>query len=597
MIERKDNKIIGDSWEELGIKIPATQYNSTTDVKIKCCPECKDHGKRRDNTYDVSIIPADGKGKCHKCGSIFIVRNEEKKERVERTFTPPVRTNHTALTKEGLQFFTNRRISQESVNHFKIDERNGWIAYPYFFNNDVVNIKYKNIKEKKYMQSPGGMHVMFNYDEAVKYNKVIVCEGEEEVMCWWDAGFPYAVSVDSGAPNPNDKIDKKLECVTNCFDLFEKAEIIYIASDNDENGRRLQQELIRRFDFEKVKLVSFGKHKDANDYQLYEGNDKLKDLLAQAKEIRMDGIFYASDVQERLWDMYNNGLAKGTTTHMPSIDKIWKWRGGEVTLVTGYANEGKSALFNINLPILKSVFDGWKFGLFIPENFPAEQFYEDVIHTYIGKTSDKDHAQYRMSKVEFQKGIDFVNRHFFLVHPKEAHTLENLFKRFRYLVRKEGIRGAIIDPFNMVENLFKGGRTYDLYVGEFMTDLSKFSQQCNISTLLVAHQNKPEKKLANGNYPEPDAYNIKGGGTFFDKTTNLVDVYRPYRLTDGGNPLVQVTSRKIKMKKLVADTGSVDITFNWKTNRYEDPLLGGKNPLEINKMLPAEAFIDDELPF
>ena len=47
-----------------------------------------------------------------------------------------------------------------------------------------------------------------------------------------------------GAPNIKDKnIDKKLECITNCYDVFERAKTIYIATDNDENGRNLEKEL------------------------------------------------------------------------------------------------------------------------------------------------------------------------------------------------------------------------------------------------------------------------------------------------------------------------------------------------------------------
>jgi twinkle protein len=594
MAERDSNKhlVIGDSWEELGLTIPASKYNSTDNIKLRHCPECKDHGKRRDNTYDVSVVPAEGKGKCHKCGTIFLVRKEKKQ--VEKTFTPPSKTNLTSLSTAGLQYFVNRRISQEAVKQFKIAERTGWVAFPYFFNGELVNIKYKNITEKKYTQSPNGMHVLFNYDEAKKYNAVVVCEGEEEVMCWYDAEIPYAVSVDAGAPNPSDKIEKKLECITNCFDLFENADVIYLATDNDENGRRLRDELVRRFDTDKIRIVDFGKYKDGNEFLLYEGSDALANLLQTAKEIRMEGVFRASDFKDNLMDMYHHGLPKGTTTHLPSVDKIWKWREGEVTTVTGYANEGKSSLFDINLPLLKAVYDGWRFALFIPENLPAAQFYEDLIHAYIGMTTDKDYPNHRMSEADFKRGIEFCDEHFFLVYPEEAPTLENLFKRFDFLVRKEGIRGIIIDPFNMVENLYMGAVTYDLYVSRFMTDLTKFTQKRRLCTILVAHQNKPDKKLSNGNWPEPDAYNIKGGGTFFDKTHNLVFVYRPFRLTEKSNPLVQVTSLKIKMKKLVAETGSVDIYFNWKTNRFEDALLGTKNPLDIKKEVLD---FTDEIPF
>lgn len=583
MIERKDNVLIGDSWEELNVDIPASRINSPDNIKLKCCPECKDHGKRRDNTYDLSVVPAEGKGLCHKCGTVFLIRNENSK-RIERTYTPPKRTNHTALTSDGLQFFSKRRISQESVIYFKIEERNGWIAYPYYYNGEIVNVKYKNIKEKKYTQSPNGKHVLFNYDEAKKYNAVVVCEGEEETMCWHDAGIPYGVSVDAGAPNPNDKIEKKLECITNCFEIFENADVIYLATDNDDNGRRLKDELIRRFTFEKIRLVDFGKYKDGNEYLLYEGKEKLAALLTTAKEIRIDGVYYLDDVETQLDSMYENGLPLGETTHMPSVDKHWKWRPTEVTIGSGFANEGKSTMLDINLPLLKAHFDGWKTGLFVPENFPAEEFFEEVIHTYIGKSMDKNYTK-RMSREEYQFAKEFVRNHFYLIYLNENATIDELFKRFDYLVRKQGIRIAIFDPYNQIEHLYGRNETIDMYVSRFMTKLKRFAVTRKLCVVLIAHQNPPDKRATNGkDYPQPDIYRIKNGGTFADKADNVIWVHQPFRWSDPTHPLVNFGSGKIKKKKLVGATGFCDLIYDWMSNRYKDPLLGGRNPLDVVKL-------------
>lgn len=574
MIERRDNLVIGDTWEEIGIHIPASKYNYAGNFKIKKCPQCKDEGKRKDDDYSVSINPADGKSHCFKCGTIFLIRKEGAYKKVEKSYTPPSKENLTTLSKDGLQFFTNRRISQNAVNFFKIAERKGWVAFPYFFNGELVNIKYKNIAAKKYTQSPGGKHVVFNYDEAKKYNAVVVCEGEEEVMCWYDAGVPYAVSVDAGAPNPNDKVDKKLECITNCFDLFENADVIYIATDNDENGKRLGEEIERRCKTEKIRRIEFGKYKDANETVLYEGVGELLRLRDNSKEVRIDGVFYLDDVSEKLWDMYHNGLPLGSTTYMPSIDKHWKWRPTEVTIGTGYNNEGKSTLLDINLPILKAMHDGWKTGLFVPENFPAEEFYEEVIHTYIGKTTDKEKPMFRMTEAEYAQGMEFAKKHFFLIYLEENATIDRLFERFDYLVRKEGIRIAVFDPYNQIEHLYQKGETIDLYVSRFMGKLKRWTVSRKLCTILIAHQNPPDKRAANGkDYPQPDPYRIKNGGTFADKADNVIWLWRPFRVSDEGSPVVTFGSSKVKKKKLVGVPGFVDLLYDWKSNGYLDPLL------------------------
>lgn len=904
MVERNGDVIIGDSWDEMGVEIPQGKYYATTNIKIKNCPVCKELGKRND--YSLSVLPSEGTGKCHKCGTKYIIRKEEKFERVEKTFTPPSRRNLTKLSEEGLQFFVNRRISQEAVNHFKIVEKDGAVAFPYFYNGELVNIKYRGINEKKFFQSPNGKHVLFNYDEAKKHNAVIVTEGEcfdgsteiltpngwkrldqfdhendlvaqwdneritfvkplayikkhydgemvkfalkgfslkatakhnlvvynskkdgfnkvtfdsvesqrsvprvgiyqggkglplsdheirlavalsadftfrksgllygsfkkdrkkirfeelcslasqpynvvkpckpdyksytihsvdapwyarkifdhswigqmtrhqmnvflEEILFWdgnsvpnrnqieysskeisnatfvqtlahlsgfcstiirrsnpygeWfkvsilfgkklstveskyktteqvsqevycvnvpsgaimvrqdeyisvvgncdamslhTAGFPYAVSVDSGAPNPNDQIDKKLECFTNCIDLFENADIIYIATDNDDNGRRLAEEIKRRVDTEKVRMVDFGKYKDANEALMYEGPEFLQDAIKNAREIKFEGIITLdAEVEQRMLDMYDNGLPKGSTTYYPSIDKRWKWREGEVTVGTGYNNEGKSTLLVVNLPLLKCMYEGWKVGAFVPENMPEEEFYEELVHCLLGKTTDIAYPQYRATREEYIAAMNFVREHYILIYPEKNQTLEELFVRFDYLVRKHGIRIAIFDPYNQIEHNYNRGETIDLYVSRFMSLLKKFTVKRKLCTILVAHQNPPKTRAANGkDLPRPDLYTIKNGGTIPDKADNVIYAYRPHRFSAEEDPLVEFGSEKLKKKKLLmASCGPADLLYDWRSHRYLDPALGNRSPFENFKLFAKKetGTITDELPF
>lgn len=611
MIERKDNLIIADSWDEMNIDIPMNKINSSQDIKIKNCPECKSQGKR--NEFSISVRPADGVGHCFKCGMKFALRKEERRKSEapkKESFTPPSRKNLTKLSEAGLKYFVDRRISQAAINAFKVVQgKNGFIAFPYFFNGELVNVKYKLKSEdgkKRYTQSPNGMHIVFNHDEAVKYNAALITEGEEEAMCWFDAGVPYAVSVDAGAPNPKDEnVDKKLECIGNAMDtLFDTCEVIYIGVDNDDNGKRLLQELKRRLPVEKIRVIDYTPYKDANEVVMYEGHEGLLKRKNEAKEVKMEGVFSLNDVKAELARMWHYGLPKGTTTHYPSIDARWKWRQGEVTLVTGYANDGKSTLFNVNLPLCKAVFDGWKFGLYIPENFPPEEFYDELIQCYVGKMTDADYPKYRMTEEEYFGCQDFLDEHFHLVYPEEKQTLDLIFERFDYLVRKHGIRAIIIDPYNSIEHLMRPGETIDQYVTRFMGLLRGFARKRNLCVILVAHQNPPEKKTATGDYPEPDMYRVKNGGSFADRTDNLLTVHRPLRFSSPKDPTVVINAKKIKKKKLLdADTGPCEIDYHFTDNRYHDPQLSGRCPLEVQKMPETvsasieEAFDEEELPF
>ena len=156
---------------------------------------------------------------------------------------------------------------------------------------------------------------------------------------------------------------KKLECVTNCYEVFEKAKIIYLATDNDANGIRLQKELIRRLGAEKCMLIDFLDCKDANEYLIKYGKEALSDLLDFAKEIQVEGIFSVDDIYKEMIEYFENGDLDSESTHIDDVDNAWKWRAGEVTLWTGYQNEGKSLFLN-QLALMKSIEDGDKFAVF-----------------------------------------------------------------------------------------------------------------------------------------------------------------------------------------------------------------------------------------
>lgn len=599
MIKRSGNKFIFDDWDETGLSIPKGQYYSSSDIKVSGCPGCEEEGKKKEPS--VSIIPSDGYGKCHKCGLVFIKNKEEE----TKEYRVPSKKNLTQLSDRGLKALTDRKISQEAAIKLRIIEGKVMdrdtntfvdaIAFQYIYNGKLVNVKYRGMDKKIFGQSGGGMHMLYNHDNALEYMessgdfRLVITEGEFDVAAFETAGIPFAVSVDSGAINEKDvRIDGKVECIDNCQHLIDLADIIYLAFDNDDQGRRLTEEVSRRIDTEKIRLVDFGQHKDANESLMYD--EDLHKLLEKAKEIKMEGVYSAEDAYDKLDDIYKNGLPKGTTTYLPSIDRIWTWRIGETNLWTGYKNEGKST-FLLYICMLKAVFEGWKFAFYTPENFPIEEFYEDLIHMYIGKTADKDYSG-RMTKEEFNKGKAFANKHFFLVRPEKNPNLDNILDRTKYLVKRYGIRGLIIDPYNTIENNFTGRE--DLYISALAAQLKVFTVLHGLSTHLVAHQNKPKVEKGEIDYPAPDDYNVKGGGTFPDKFDNTISVWRPFRRSKETSPVVEIESQKIKKKKLTGMPGKVELYYSWQKNQYQDKELQGKSPMETMSLAMPEESLELE---
>lgn len=568
------------------------------------CPNCVLEGKINIKDTCLSIALDTGLYKCHKCGWKGCVAPKEfKREEMPIEYKIPVKPNITNLSQEALTFFENRSIPQEVIvkNKIAMTQDGSGIVFPYFRNGILVNYKTRLIKEKKFFQASGAEPIMYNLDRIKDKKEIIVCEGEFDSLSWEVAGYENHTSVNQGAPNVNDtNVDKKLECLTTCFEVFLEAEIVYIAVDMDANGLRLQKELIRRIGAEKCKVVDFKDCKDANEYLIKHGSFELSYLLKEAKDVRVEGIFTLQDNFESMMHGFRNGQNRGESTHCEYVDKAWKWRKGEITIWTGYQNEGKSLMLN-QLSLLKAYFDNDRFAVFSPENLPMDDFYNDLIEMYIGKTSDPYYGELQMSEAEYLEAMNFIDKHFFLIYPDTDFKIETIFEKVKFLVRKYGVNHAIIDPYNTIEHMMKPGEREDLYISRFMGTLKKSAIENDISYQLVAHQNTPRKnKEDNGRYFKPDLNNIKGGGTFADKADNVVYVWRPERAVDFRDTGVVFASQKIKKQKLVARPNELDeIEFDFKQNRY---LFQGWSPFskidaarngttfEIPKVEPEEAF-------
>jgi twinkle protein len=543
------------------------------DEYLSICYSCS-HTRKQSKLKCLSIrttpkgdVPV-GAYHCNHCGESGLLNQFKTTKEIKPVYQLPDKRNFTKLSDEGLQIFTGRGITQEVVIANKIVEEKDWIVFPYFENGVLTNVKKRSKSKKDFRQWPEAKGIMFNFDRCKGQKDIIVCEGEFDGLAFEVAGFTNHTSVNQGAPNPQDKnIDKKLECLTNSYILFEEAETVYIAVDKDDNGQRLEEELIRRIGAEKCRVVTWDKkYKDANEVLLYEGKEALVKAIAEAKEVRVEGIWCLDDVWDDMLHQFRNGQKRGTTTYFTELDKYWTWRTGEVNIWTGYNNEGKTQ-FLLQLCLAKAMAEGWSFGIFSPENIPVGELYMDLIHSYIGKTTDNffDHV---MKEPLFVEGAMFVKKHFFIVYPPKNFTLEVIEEKFLHLIRRKGIRGCILDPYNMIEHQMKAGEREDLYISRFMSGLTRFSKENDVSMHLVAHQITPRPD-ENGNYPKPTIYNIKGGGTFGDKADNVLIVHRPNRGANPQDTTVDFYADKIKKQKLVGIPGHCEhITFERLTNRY-----------------------------
>jgi len=276
---------------------------------------------------------------------------------------------------------------------------------------------------------------------------------------------------------------------------------------------------------------------------------------------------------------FRKGKEAGSKTYVRDLDqissggiqnKMWSWKAGEFNLWTGYNNEGKSQ-FLIFLCVLKAINEGWKFAFFSPENYPPDEFFDDIIHTIIGKSTDRFYKNFDVSEAEYLKAFDMVKDSFFFVYPEKNgvpdFTIDQIESVFEFLVWEKDVKAVVVDPYIKIRHEMTAGEPEHLYASRFMMDRINFTRKNNVSYHLVMHQTTPRKEK-DGNYPPPSLYQIKGGGTFADSTDNSISVWRPNRATDPNDTTVIIKTDKIKKQKLVGIPFEITIDFNRKKNRY-----------------------------
>jgi twinkle protein len=297
------------------------------DVKTHC-PKCASTRKKSGDP-SLSVNVDTGVWKCHHCGWTGSVNQYVRPEAKKPVETPAI-----------FKFFEKRGIDRATVEYFRVSESMEWmpqdqkehkvICFNYYLGGELINIKFKTA-DKKFKMVKDAQKTAFNIDAIKNSEYAIICEGEEEVMVWHQSGLK-AVSVPNGASKNNNNLD----WLNAVYDDYFDGKKIYIATDNDEPGRKLKDDLIRRFSDQDIYLIEFPEgQKDANDCLLAYGQEFLTRLYSDAKPAPMEDVSTSSDYESIVLSYLKDGYPVGDTVGMINTDEHHTWSRGELGVVSG----------------------------------------------------------------------------------------------------------------------------------------------------------------------------------------------------------------------------------------------------------------------
>lgn len=554
------------------------QYDLPLNSKTSTCPLCS-HTRKKKTEKCLRIYWDTGLAECFHCGELLQLHTYKKKSQQHKPiYKRPVWKNKTNLSDDIVRWFEKERhISQRTLLKAKISESienmpPEWhpakvIEYNYFRNGELINIKYRT-SDKRFKLFKEAELILYNLDYCATSEEIIICEGENDVLAFMEAGIYNVCSV----PNGSTLKSVNLEYIDNCIEYFENKKKIFLALDNDEAGQNVTKELVRRFGAERCFLIDFNDCKDANEFLIRYGRESLAIRPQWAKEIPLENVSSVADWESDFDKYVVEGMQKGFVTGYKGFDNIFSTYTGQYIVVTGKPSSGKSDWVD-QMCLCYNRLYGWKVAYASPENKPNTIHAGKLISKLCGMWVNR--KEY-LSQEWYRKAKQYINDNFKFID-LERYDLDTVLNKARELIFRFGIKVLVIDPYNKVR---MSGKYYEVteYTNAYLLKIHEFCQKYDVLVFLVAHPVKPsndERKTY-----EPDFYSIKGGGEFYDMSPHGLLVHRDYE-----HNLVKVKVLKVKFSHLGENNAYV--WFSWdKTNgRYADFQVQNKDANLLSNVL------------
>ena len=526
-----------------------------TDQTRMPCPKCS--GDRKKVT-DRCLTTNGTLFFCHHCG-----HSGKYIEGQMVAYNQPSQNIPTDLPDKVIKYFEDRGITKNVLVRNRIGYENRQILFPYFEKGKVVNIKYRT-HNKKFRQEKGCKKVFYGLDDINGGTEAIIVEGEMDKLALEVAGYKNVLSIPDGAPSIHAiNYETKFNFIPNAEYILEKLTKVIIAVDTDAPGIRLQNELIRRLGPERSFIAHYPIDcKDVNDILVKHGTANLALAIEGALPSPVDGLFEVSEFSDKLGQLYDDGMPGGATTGYTSLDPFYTVRKRELTIITGMPFLGKST-FQAHLMHNLSRDHGWRHAVFSAENQPLERFIAMLVQMRVGKPFGHGYVG-RMTKEEMVEAEAWVREYFTFILPSENEiTIENILDKAAVAVRRYGISGLVVDPWNELDHSRPAGISETEHISVCLTKIRRFARNYNVHVWAIVHPAKMQKGN-DGQYPVATPSDCAGSAHFHNRGDNILSIWRD--ILDNSRP-TQVHVQKVRFRE-VGRAGKAELMYNYKSGGF-----------------------------
>ena len=431
---------------------------------------------------------------------------------------------------EAYDFLTKERgLTKAIIDKFNLGLSEGSIAFPYYKDGKLINIKYRSIKGKEFRREKGCESGLFNVDSIDKQKDLLITEGEFDCMSAVQMGFDNSISVSVGAGS----------FIPEWCDFFDECTgEILIAFDNDEKGEEGAEKISEKIGKHRCKRVKLPL-KDLNEC-LMAGftKDDLSKWINDAVEWKMSNLVHVTSIMGRVEDLYK-GKEGGKGLQLEGWNDFNERLGGlresDITIVTGDTGSGKSTFtLNLTYQLLKQ----GESILVASTEMPSAKVVSKLFSMYSNKLF------HDLTEDECIEAMSWFNtKKLFFVDVHGQLSVSEIQDYIRYCKRKYDVKFVLLDHLHF----FLGGGS-DSMVAEienFMRGIVSVALETGVNVLLVSHPSK----LNNPN-GVVNMNDLKGASAIKQDAHNVISVWRDRKAEiDGRNEVV------IDMQKVRDDSG------------------------------------------
>ena len=163
------------------------------------------------------------------------------------------------LNDEWIKYLASRCIGTKYLKKIARLGKNNTMMIPLTNGKKVIGIKYRTLDKKIFSERDSQSDYLMNWQLVKDFKYIVIVEGEIDLLSALEVGFESVVSLPFGAGN--------LKAIENQKDWLSKFEKIIIATDNDTQGKKSKNEIIKILSNVKEKLyeVDMGEFKDFNE--------------------------------------------------------------------------------------------------------------------------------------------------------------------------------------------------------------------------------------------------------------------------------------------------------------------------------------------